>query len=210
MPLPYVKLDLVTGDVFTQARVRYMETQYELAVAMAGVGVHELYLPAAAFRPIPGDTIDPLQNYATKLVAAWPFNNAPNTQKLITTLALPKQWNNSTLTAQVYWFNLAGGAGDVAWFVNGRAMGDGEAMGSGGTGGTSVEINDTALAADLLAVTPVSGAFTLGATSGIAVGDLVNLFITRDSVGHAPDTYNQIIYLVGVKFRVTTDKATDD
>jgi GTPase involved in cell partitioning and DNA repair len=95
-------------------------------------------------------------------------------EKVQTTVAMPDEWNRSTVKAKVYW-TTASGTGGVTWGVTMGAASDDDALGA--IPGTEVTVDDTRLADNDLHVTAATGAITVGGSP--ALGDLVLLQVAR-------------------------------
>ena len=119
-------------------------------------------------------------------------------------IAMPKSWNESTVTFQTYWSVTGTNTGTVQFALQGKAASSDDAI--GGAFGTAV--TNTALAAsgtanDLM-VNVESGAVTIGGSP--AAGDLCFFQIYRDVSG---DTQTAAARLIGLKLFYTTDAAND-
>lgn len=168
-------------------------------------GVHELYVPAAAMRPLPtGGSGWPEDATSTNTIAGMPFD--PTTSEgAYFWIALPKGWNLGTITGQFYTFNKAGGSGNFVFSLAGVACSDDDSISA--SLGTAQQVTDAALAAYDVQVGAETAAVTLAGTP--AAGDLVLLVVKR-LPADAADTYGSDVYLSGIKLRLTTDEPTDD
>jgi hypothetical protein len=120
-------------------------------------------------------------------------------------IAFPKNWNEGTITFQVFWTTTATDTDGVAWGLQGIALSDNEA--SDTAWGTAVVVTDDAQsAAGEILVTAESSAVTIGGTP--AVGDITFLRIFRD-VSDANDDMTEDARLIGVKIFYTINAATD-
>jgi hypothetical protein len=120
-------------------------------------------------------------------------------------IAMPKSWNEGTLTYQVYWCSSATDTDGVVWGLQAMAISDNEAL--NGTFGAAIEVTDNAQsAANELLTAAESAALTVNGTP--AVGDLVLFRLYRDPA-HASDTHAEDARLIQMKLYVTTDAATD-
>ena len=93
-------------------------------------------------------------------------------------VAMPSNWNASTVTAQFYW-TAASGSGDVIWGCQGYAYGDSDAIDAAMSAG--VEVTDTLITALDVHISSATGAITLDGTP--AAGELVVFQVYR----HADD-----------------------
>jgi hypothetical protein len=120
-------------------------------------------------------------------------------------IAMPKGWNEGTLTYQVYWCSSATDTDGVVWGLQAMAISDNEAL--AGTFGTAIEVTDNAQgAANELLAAAESAALTVNGTP--TVGDLVLFRLYRDPA-NASDTHAEDARLIQLKLYLTTDAATD-
>ena len=120
-------------------------------------------------------------------------------------VAMPKRWDEGTITYQVFWSTAATDTDGVAWGLKGVAVTDGDTADV--VYGTAVVVTDDAqTAAEDVLVTAVSAALTIGGTP--AEGDLCFFNIYRD-VSDANDDMTEDAKLLGVKLFFTTNAGTD-
>lgn len=120
-------------------------------------------------------------------------------------IALPKSWNEGTVTFQVFWSSSATDTDGVAWGLEAYAVSDNEAIDQ--TWGTAVVVTDDAQsAAAEVYVSAESSAVTIGGTP--AAGDLVFFRFFRD-VSDANDDMTEDARLHGIKLFYTTDAGDD-
>ena len=118
-------------------------------------------------------------------------------------VAMPKSWNEGTVTFIPYWTNTGGASTqNVVWSLAGRALSDDDA--ANGTFGTAQTSNDTWLAQNDIHIGPTSSAITIGNTP--AENDLVVFEVSR-VVGS--DNMAGDALLIGLKLLITTNAATD-
>jgi len=118
-------------------------------------------------------------------------------------LAMPKSWNESTVTFRAFW-SAGSGSGGVAWGLAGYALSDDDAMDTAVSGQQIV--TDTFLAANDMHISAESSAITIGGTP--AEGDVVYFEITRE-VGDAADTLAVDAQLIGIHVYITSNASTD-
>jgi hypothetical protein len=118
-------------------------------------------------------------------------------------VAMPKSWNESTVTFKAFW-TAASGSGGVAWGLAGYALSDDDAMDTAVSGQQIV--TDTLITANDMHITSESSAITIGGTP--AEGDVVYFEITRE-VGDAADTIAADAKLLGIHLYITTNASTD-
>jgi len=117
-------------------------------------------------------------------------------------IALPKQWNEGTVTFKGYW-TAASGSGTVAWSLQGAARSDDDAMDQ--AYGTAQTSTDTLITANDVHESPESSAITITGTP--AAEDLCFFLLTRAT---GSDTLGVDARLLGIKLYITTDAGTDD
>lgn len=118
-------------------------------------------------------------------------------------IAMPKSWNESTVTFEPYW-TASAGTGGVVWAINAYSFSNDDAIDAAPSGQQTS--TDTLIATGDLHVGPESSAITIGGTP--AEGDAVYFQITR-AVADGSDTLTGDAKLIGVKVFITTNAATD-
>lgn len=121
-------------------------------------------------------------------------------------VAMPKSWDEGTITFQPLWSTTATDADGVAWGLQAVACGDSDAADA--AFGTAVVVTDDnqSAAGDVL-ITAESSAVTVGGTPGES--DLVFFRIFRD-VSDANDDMTEDARLVGVRIFINTTQYGDD
>jgi hypothetical protein len=118
-------------------------------------------------------------------------------------IAMPKSWNESTVTAQFLWTNTGGASTEtVRWSIAGLSLSDDDALNT--TFGTAQTVDDTWLAQNDLHISAATSAVTLAGTP--AEGDMVIFEVTRVV---ASDNMAGDARLIGVKLLITTNAAND-
>lgn len=119
--------------------------------------------------------------------------------------ALPKSWNEGTVTMQAIWTSGGGTPGQVVrWLFAVGSVGDGD---SGDIPfGTAVEVSDTLSAAGSVHLSSFSSAITAGGSA--AEGDLVVFQVGRNATDGS-DTLTVDAKLIGVRLNFTVN-AQDD
>ena len=122
-------------------------------------------------------------------------------------IAMPKSWNEGTVTAKFYWTHATAVATDVVWGIQGVCVSDNDTIDA--TFGTGVTVTDTFHnAAEDLAISPETAAITLGGSP--AEDDLAYFQVYRNS-SHGDDTTDSTdARLIGVKIFFTTNAENDD
>lgn len=168
-------------------------------------GKQAIFIPASGFLPrVTNGAAAFSSELATNDVMIRGYDFDTSTVEAIQALvALPKQWNEGTVTFRAYW-TAASGSGGVAFSLKGRAASDDDAM--DGTWGTGVAVTDTFITANDLHVTAESSAITIGGTP--AEGDMIWIEVARE-VANGSDTLAVDARLLGIEFFITTNAGTD-
>ena len=169
------------------------------------MGKQAIFIPASGFLPrVTNGAAAFSSELATNDVMIRGYDFDTSTVEAIQALvALPKQWNEGTVTFRAYW-TAASGSGGVAFSLKGRAASDDDAM--DGTWGTGVAVTDTFITANDLHVTAESSAITIGGTP--AEGDMIWIEVARE-VANGSDTLAVDARLLGIEFFITTNAGTD-
>lgn len=167
-------------------------------------GKQTIWVPAAAMKahgtsaPAAG-TITP----ATQLTyAVFDFDQS-SAEYVNFSIAMPKSWDEGTLTFIPYW-TASAGSGTVRWVMQAVALSDDDALNTTHSG-ASVNSDDTLLATDDLHIGPESSALTPRNTA--AENDLLSFVVSRDP---SNDTLNADARLIGIKILYTVNAANDD
>lgn len=167
-------------------------------------GKHELFLPASGFASFNNVAAVTRYQINNLLLYGLPFGATAQEFAAIA-YPMPKAWALGNVTAQFYWLNTAGGSGGVTWGFLAAAFSDDDPATS--ALGTAVHVTDQALVANDVAISPESGAHTIGASP--QDNDLIVFWVYRLPTD-AGDTYASPAIFLGVKIRFVTDEETDD
>ena len=155
----------------------------------ATVGVATIWIPALA---MVSPTTNGAEAAAVETTATKPemkvldFDSGATNEYAQFSIAMPKSWNEGTVTAKFYWTHATAVATDVVWGIQGVCVSDNDTIDV--TFGTAVTVTDTFHnAAEDLAITAATGAMTLGGTP--AEDDLAYFQVFRNS-SHVNDTTN--------------------
>jgi len=171
-------------------------------------GKHSIFIPASAMRPT-------VSNGCASITDAETTSGRPDMQVLDFDasadehaqfqIAMPKSWNEGTITFQVYWTSTATDTDGVSWALQGVACSDSDSIDV--SYGTAVVVDDQNLsAAEDLCVSAESGAVTIAGSP--AAGDMSFFRIFRD-VSDSNDTAAEDARLIGVTIFLTTDSGND-
>jgi len=169
------------------------------------IGVQDLFIPAAAMWPRVTSGCSVLTQYeiATSLFNVQGLEFSDTTQQFAQMqIVLPRKYNNSTITAVVYWRPVSSSSGTVQWGISGGAYSNDDALTV--ALGTAQTVDDTFIATDDLHVTDATSAITLAGTPADA--DFLAIQISRNP---ASDTLAVNAILLGISLRVTIDQAKD-
>lgn len=172
------------------------------------IGKQTLWIPAAAIRPSTTGGCATITTIATSA-------NQPDIQSLdfdATTqeyaqfsVALPKQWNEGTVTAQFFWTHAATTVNfGVVWDLQAVAQSNGDAIAA--AYGTAQIIADTGGTTNYVYVSDEVPAITIAGTP--AEGDIVHYRLSRVT-GNASDTMAIDARFLGMKLFVTTNAGND-
>lgn len=172
-----------------------------------GQGLHTIVIPAGAMKSattsgaasasLEASTND--QNYAVLDF------DASGDEYAHFNIAMPKSWNEGTVTFRAFWSTSATDTDGVAWGLQAVAVSDGDPIDA--SWGTGVVVTDDAqgAAGDVL-VTDISSAVTIGGTP--AEGDLCFFRVYRD-VSDANDDMTEDARLIAIQLLFTINAATD-
>lgn len=170
-------------------------------------GLHSIWLDASMFRP--RDASGP--EILTSATDASTNKNrldglafdASTDELAQVRIAMPKSWNEGTITFVPYW-RAASGTGDVVWGLRGVAASNDDLLDV--AFGTAQTSTDTLIATTDLHRGPTSSAITIAGTP--AAEDLVWLEVYRDA-NDAGDTLAADAVLIGIMVYMTINASTD-
>jgi len=166
------------------------------------VGDQDLFIPSSAMWPRVTNGCASLAQteIATSLFNIQSLDFDQTTQEFAQfQISLPRNWNNGTITAKVYW-TASSGSGTVQWGISGGAYSNDDALTV--ALGTAQTVDDTLIATNDLHITDATSAITLAVTP--ADSDFLALQISRNP---ASDTLSADAKLLGVVITITTDAA---
>jgi hypothetical protein len=171
------------------------------------VGGQDLFVSAVAMWPTISNGCDAL---ATTEMATSAFNvqsldfDQTTQQFAQMQFVFPRNWNNGTITATVYW-TAGSGTGGVVWGISGAAYSNDDAMTV--AFGTAQTVSDTFIAANDLHITSTSSAITLAGSPADA--DFIAIQISRNPADGS-DTLTADAKLLGIRIVFTTDAAKSE
>lgn len=170
-------------------------------------GTHTIWVPSAAMAPATTNgpsrtTVEAstnLQNYSVL-----DFDDGTDEHAHFQ-IAMPKGWNEGTVTFQPFWTTTATDTDGVSWGLQGVAVSDGDTIDA--SWGTAVVVDDAgqSAAGDVL-VGAASSAITIAGTP--AAGDLCFFRVFRD-VSDTNDTATEDARLIGIKLLIVIDTSDD-
>ena len=168
-------------------------------------GKHTIWAPAAAMtsRTTNGAASGTVESATNKIMRKTLDFDTGVQEHAQFAVAMPKSWNEGTVTFQALW-TATGGSGGVAWGLQAVAAGDGDALDA--AFGTAQTVTDTLIAAGTLHQTAESAAVT--AAGSPAENDLVIFQLFR-AVTDAADTLAQDALLLGVRLFYTVNAGSD-
>ncbi|HYE47010.1 MAG TPA: hypothetical protein VEA44_14705 [Caulobacter sp.] len=204
--------DLASGDIQNGQPVtcEYDGTYLVMVTPVAAdaaiaQGLHTIWVPAGAMvtRSTNGAAAGTTELSSNKVMLKTFDFDASTQEHVQFQVAMPKSWNESTVTAVFHW-TAASGSGNVIWGLQGLATSDDDAMDA--AFGTAQEVTDTLLTANDNHRTSATSAITIAGTP--AAEDLVIFQVYRKAAS-ASDTLAVDAKLLGVKLFITIDAATD-
>lgn len=173
-------------------------------------GKHSIWIPAEAISPRSNAGCADL----TTLAAA--TNGRPDIRHLAFdkdsdehgqfTIAMPKMWNEGTITAQFYWTNASATSGGVSWGLQGVSLSNSDAIDT--AFGTAVVTDDAQVGtAKDVHISAESSAITIGGSP--AADDLTCFQVYRD-ISDSNDTLNEDALLLGIKLFYTISGHNDE
>lgn len=169
----------------------------------ATIGTQDLWIGAGAMWPRTTSGCAELakSEMSTSLVNIQTLDFDQTTQEFAQfTISLPRNWNNGTVTAKVYW-TASTGSGTVQWGISGGAYSNDDALTV--ALGTAQTVDDTLIATNDLHITDATSAITLAGSPADA--DFLAFQISRNP---ASDTLSGDAKLLGVVITLTIDAAT--
>jgi hypothetical protein len=172
-------------------------------VAVAMVGKQTIWVPASAMTPAASNGAAATTRAINTITTGFLAFDQTTSESAYFNVTFPKSWNESTVTAQVYWTTTGGAGSETLEFeISGGCFANDAAINVTGIG-TAVAHTDTWIADDDVHVTAEGSAITL---SNAAVDTVAWFRIVRDV---ANDTLSADAELIGVKLFYTTDAGND-
>ncbi len=180
-------------------------TPATLAAAVAFQGRQTVWIPASAMitRLTNGAAQSTTESAGHKIVRRTLDFSAGASRYAQFTVAMPKSWNEGTVTLEFLW-TAASGSGAVVWAAQAVALSNGDALDA--AFGAAQQVTDALLAAGDLHRAPETGALTIGGTP--AEGDLVVFQVQRLATDGA-DTLTSVAPLIGVRLFYQTNARND-
>lgn len=168
------------------------------------VGKHSIWIPAQAMIAYPtyGAASSTIEATSGVVLGSKDFDDTTD-ESVGFAVAMPKSWNEGTLTASFYW-SVASGSGNVVWGLEAVAISDDDPL--AGSAGTAQTVTDGVTATNDLMRSAETSAITVGRTP--AANDLVVLRAYRDA-NNGSDTLTGDARLHGVMLFYTLDASTD-
>ena len=170
-------------------------------------GKETMWIPAAAMY---GPTTNPADGALVETTATRPdlkvFDFDASTQQYTQfTVAMPKSWNEGTLTYQVYWSPSSTNTGNCIFGVQGVACADGDTIDV--AYGTAIEVTDAGIGTvEDQQISAESSAMTVAGSP--AAGEQTYFQLFRKAADGS-DTFTGESRVLGIKLFYTTDAAND-
>lgn len=194
-----------TGEAQTGTDTARAVTPAGIAAATAFQGKQTVWIPAGAMatRTSNGAASGTTETTTNKVMVKTLDFDASTAEYAQFSVAMPKSWNGSTVTAQFCWSNVSG-TGNVIWGLQGVAISDDDVLDA--AFGTAQTVTDGVTAAGDLMQSAETGAITIGGTP--ASLDLVIFQVYRDAA-NGSDTLAVDARLHGVRLYITTNAKND-
>ena len=170
-------------------------------------GKETIWIPAAAMygRTTNGAAAEQVETTATRPdLKVFDFD-ASTKQYTQFTIAMPKSWNEGTLTYQVYWSPSTTNTGNAIFGLQGVACADNDTIDV--AYGTAIEITDAGIGTvEDQQITSESSAMTVAGSP--AAGEQSYFQLYRDAADGS-DTFTGECRVLGIKLFFTTDAAND-
>ncbi len=171
-------------------------------------GTHTIFIPAAAMRPTSSNgcasiaTVETTAGRPDLQVLDFDASADEHAQFQI---AMPKSWDEGTITFRVFWTSTATDTDGVAWALQGVACADDDTIDV--AYGTAVVVTDDNIsAAEDMLITDVSAALTIAGSP--AAAEMCFFRVFRD-VSDANDDMTEDARLIGVQILFTIDAGDD-
>jgi hypothetical protein len=175
--------------------------------ALKIAGKETMWIPAAAMYAAStnGADAEQVETTATRPdMKVFDFD-ASTKQYTQFTVAMPKSWNEGTLTYQVYWAPSTTNTGNAIFGLQGVACADGDTIDV--AYGTAIEVTDAGIGTvEDQQITSESSAMTVAGSP--AAGEQTYFQLYRDAADGS-DTFTGECRVLGVKIFYTTDAAND-
>ena len=170
-------------------------------------GKQTMFVPAAAMRPTASNGCAALTDVETTAgrpnMTVLDFDATADEHAQFQ-VAMPKSWNEGTVTFQVFWTSTATDADGVAFGLQGVSVANDSTIDV--VYGTAVVVTDDNIsAAEDMLVTAESGAVTVSS----AAADTMTYFRFFRDISDANDDMTEDARLIGIKIFYTTDSAND-
>ena len=174
---------------------------------MAG-GLHTIFVPAAAMIETESNGCAAITSVETTAgrpdMRVLDFDTSADEHAQFQ-IAMPKSWNEGTVTARFFWCSTATDTDGVTWGIQGVACSDSDTIDI--AYGTAVVVDDANIsAAEDCYVSATTSAITIAGTP--AEGDMCFFRVFRD-VSDANDTAAEDARLIGVQMFFTTNTGGD-
>lgn len=189
-----------------QAAINELDTE-KLAATATTIGAQDLYIGSVAMWPRVTNGCASLAQteMSTSLFNVQSLDFDQTTQEFAQMqFVMPRNWNNGTVTATVYW-TAESGSGGVVWGISGGAYSNDDALTV--ALGTAQTVSDTFITANDLHITSTSSAITLAGTPADA--DFIAIQISRNPADGS-DTLNADAKLLGIRLVFTLDAGTSE
>ena|SRR5436190_2705647 len=180
---------------------------YDKIETLTNIGKQTIYIPASAMisAGTSGASTATLESASNKLNYAVIDFDSTTQEYAHFQAAMPKSWDEGTVTFKAFWAAGVASTGGVAWGLQGIAASDGDTIDT--AFGTAVYVVDNGQSSTAKQyVSGESGAVTIGGSP--AEGDLVYFRVTRDPANGSDDMAADA-RLIGIQLFFTTNAGND-
>jgi hypothetical protein len=171
------------------------------------VGKQTIWIPAGAMtaRTTSGAAAGTAETTTNKVMLKTLDFDAASTEYAQFSIAMPKGWNESTVTFQAVWSHASTTTNfGVAWYLQGLAVSNDDALDA--AFGTAVGVTDTGGTTDDLYLADESSAITIAGTPAALDTVIFQVYRKHDDAG---DTMAIDARLHGIRLYYTTDAGND-
>jgi hypothetical protein len=190
--------------------VNFTQAPTVASAAIKTAGTEDMWIPAAAMSPTATAgcaDIESVETTATRPDMRVLDFDASTQEYAQFSVAMPKSWNGSTITAEFYWTTTATDTDACIWAIQAVTVSNDETIDQ--VFGAAQTVTDNVISgAEEILISPTTSAVVMNSGGSPAVGDLAFFQVYRDA-DDGSDNMAEDARLIGVKIHYTTNAATD-